>query len=71
MAIRTLRYDGDDILRKKSKPVKELTPRVTELIDDLKENLKLYNGVGLAALQVGVLKRIAVVNIPEFDEEGN
>lgn len=71
MAVRNLRYDGDDILRKTSKPVKEITPRVAELIDDLSENLKEYNGVGLAAVQVGVLKRIAVINVPEFNEEGN
>lgn len=71
MAVRNLRYDGDEILRKTSKPVKEITPRVKELIGDLKENLKVYNGVGLAAVQVGVLKRIAIVNVPEFDEEGN
>ena len=71
MAVRNLRFDGDEILRKKSKKVKEITPRIEELIEDLKENLRRYNGVGLAAVQVGVLKRIAVVNVPEFDEEGN
>ena len=71
MAVRNLRFDGDEILRKKSKPVKEITPRVRELIEDLKENLDIYTGVGLAAVQVGILKRIAVVHVPEFDEEGN
>ncbi len=71
MAIRNMRFDGDEILRKISKPVKEITPRTKELIDDLSENLKEYNGVGLAAVQVGVLKRIAIVNVPSLDEEGN
>lgn len=71
MAIRNMRYDGDEILRKVSKPVKEITPRTEELIRDLSESLKEYNGVGLAAVQVGVLRRIAIVNIPQLDEEGN
>ena len=71
MAIRNMRFDGDEILRKISKPVKEITPRTKELIDDLSENLKEYNGVGLAAVQVGVLKRIAIVNVPSLDAEGN
>ena len=71
MAIRNLRINDDPILRKKSKQVKEMTDRTSELIDDLSESLKEFNGVGLAAVQVGVLKRIAIVNIPEFDEEGN
>lgn len=71
MAIRNMRFDGDEILRKISKSVKEITPRTKELIDDLSENLKEYNGVGLAAVQVGVLKRIAIVNVPSLDEEGN
>lgn len=71
MAIRNMRFDGDEILRKISKPVKEITPRTKELIDDLSENLKEYNGVGLAAVQIGVLKRIAIVNVPSLDEEGN
>lgn len=71
MATRQLRYDGDEILRKTSKPVKEMTDRTRELIDDLSESLKEFDGVGLAAVQVGVLKRIAIVNVPEFDEEGN
>lgn len=74
MAIRNIRTDGDEILRKKSKEVKEITPRTNDLIDDLIENVHEYNGVGLAAVQVGVLKRICVVCVedyPEVDEEGN
>lgn len=75
MAIRNVRQDGDEILRKKSKYVKEITPRTDELIDDLIENVHENNGVGLAAVQVGVLKRICVVSVdapaPIVDEEGN
>ena len=47
MAIRNVRQDGDEILRKKSKVVKEITPRTAELIDDLIENVHEQNGVGL------------------------
>ena len=75
MAERNLRYEDDPILRKKSKDVKEITPRTAELIDDLIENVHAYNGVGLAAIQVGVLKRICVVTVeapePDYDEDGN
>jgi len=74
MALRTIRTEGDEILRKRSKPVKELTPRTKDLIDDLIETVHDSNGVGLAAVQVGVLKRMCVVvveDFPEVDEEGN
>mgnify|MGYP002624861375 CR=1 FL=1 len=64
MALRTIRESGDPILRKISKPVKEITPRMKELIDDLIENMHEAEGVGLAAVQVGILKRIAVVWVP-------
>ena len=70
MALRTIRETGDPILRKVSKPVKEITPRVRELITDLIENMHEAEGVGLAAVQVGILKRIAVVWVPNpYDEE--
>ena len=70
MALRTIREMGDPILRKISKPVKEMTPRTKELIDDLIENMHEADGVGLAAVQVGVLKRVAVVWVPDpYDEE--
>ena len=71
MAIRTIREAGDNILRKKSKPVKNINERTLELIDDMIDTLFEYDGVGLAAVQVGVLKRIAVINIPgpeEYDD---
>ena len=65
MAIRNLRYEGDPILRKTSKEVKEVTPRIRELIDDMLETMYEENGVGLAAPQVGVLKRIVVIDVGE------
>lgn len=65
MAIRNLRVEGDPILRKTSKEVKEVTPKIRELIDDMLETMYEANGVGLAAPQVGVLKRIVVIDIGE------
>lgn len=65
MAIRNLRVEGDPILRKISKEVKEVTPKVKELIDDMLETMYEASGVGLAAVQVGVLKRIVVIDIGE------
>lgn len=65
MAIRNLRVEGDPILRKKSKEVKEVTPKVKELVDDMLETMYESNGVGLAAVQVGILKRIVVIDIGE------
>jgi len=65
MAIRLLRLENDPLLRKKSREVTEITARVTELIEDMKETMYENNGVGLAAVQVGVLKRIFLVDIGE------
>ena len=62
MAIRTIREMGDPVLNKISKEVKETTPRVQDLIDDMFETMYEANGVGLAAVQVGVLKRIVVID---------
>jgi peptide deformylase len=62
MALRNLRYDGDELLRKKSKPVKDITKNVEILIDDLYDTMSHYNGVGIAAPQVGILKRIVIVD---------
>lgn len=62
MAIRTVREIGDPVLNKISKEVKEITPRVQDLIDDMFETMYESNGVGLAAVQVGVLKRIVVID---------
>lgn len=65
MAIRNIRKDGDEVLRKISKPVEKMTPRLEELIDDMLETMKHADGVGLAAPQVGVLRRIIVLDVDE------
>ena len=65
MALRTLRYEGDEILRKKSRLVNEITPKILELLDDMAETMAEKNGVGLAAPQIGVLKRIVVIDMGE------
>lgn len=65
MAIRNIREMGEAVLNKKSKEVKEITERTRELIDDMIETLYEADGVGLAAPQVGVLKRIVVIDIGE------
>ena len=65
MAIRQIRTNGDEILRKKSKEVKEITPSVITLLDDMAETMYEANGVGLAAPQVGILKRVVVIDIGE------
>ncbi len=62
MALRQIREIGDEILLKECREVKEVTPRVRELIDDMFETLYEANGVGLAAPQVGVLKRIVIID---------
>ena len=66
MALRNIVEEGDPVLRKTSKEVKEITPRTLQLLDDLAETMRAAEGVGLAAPQVGVLRRIAVV---EADDE--
>lgn len=63
MAIRKLRYAGDAVLNKRAKEVKEMTPRIRELIMDMLDTMYEANGVGLAAPQVGVLRRIAVIDV--------
>ncbi|MDP2891572.1 MAG: peptide deformylase [Bacillota bacterium] len=62
MALRRILKVGEDILRKKSRPVEKIDGRILELIEDLKETLKDAEGVGLAAPQVGILRRVAIVN---------
>lgn len=65
MALRTIRIMGDEVLTKKSREIKEVTPRIRELIDDMLDTLYDANGVGLAAPQVGVLKRLVVIDVGE------
>ena len=62
MGIRTIREIGDDILRKQAKPIREMTPRIRQLIKDMFETMYDDNGVGLAAPQVGILKRLFVID---------
>ena len=65
MAVREIREIGDPILNKTCKEVKEVTERTLDLIDDMFETMYETNGVGLAAPQVGVLKRIVVIDVSE------
>lgn len=65
MAIRNIREDGDEVLRKKCKPVEKMTERLSTLIDDMFDTMYEANGVGLAAPQVGVLRRIVVIDTYE------
>ena len=58
---------GDDVLRKKCRPVDEITPKIITLLDDMAETMHEANGVGLAAPQVGILRRVVVIEV----EEGN
>ena len=69
MALRQIRIMGDPILEKKSKEVTKVTERTKELIDDMIETLYDQNGVGLAAVQVGVLKRIIVIDVSEEGDD--
>ena len=63
MALRNLRFDGDEILRKKSRVVDEINENTSILLDDMAQTLHKEGGVGLAAPQVGILKRIIIVDI--------
>ena len=65
MAIRNVRVLGDEILTKRAKEVKEMTPKIKELIQDMLETMYEQEGVGLAAPQVGILKRIVVIDVSE------
>ncbi|MBC8538038.1 peptide deformylase [Christensenellaceae bacterium NSJ-63] len=68
MALRNIIQEPSEQLRKISRPVKEITPRIEILLDDLAETMKAADGVGLAAPQVGVLRRAVVIDIG--DEHG-
>lgn len=65
MAIRNLRYEKDEILRKKSREVDVIDEKIQTLIDDMIETMYKYNGVGLSAVQVGILKRVVVIDIDD------
>lgn len=63
MALRNLRYEDDPILRKKSRVVEKIDKKLQTLIDDMLETMSDHEGVGLAAPQVGILKRVAVIDV--------
>ena len=65
MALRTIRELGDPVLGKRAKEVREMTPKLRQLIADMKETMYEADGVGLAAPQVGMLKRIVVIDVSE------
>lgn len=65
MAIRIIRVDKDEILKKKSREVEVIDEKIQTLIDDMIETMYKFNGVGLSAVQVGVLKRVVVIDIDD------
>ncbi len=65
MAKLTIVKEGDPVLRKTSRPVEEITPRILQLLDDMTETMRAANGCGLAAVQVGVLRRVVVIETEE------
>ena len=67
MALRNIREMGDSVLNKPCKEIKEMTPRLRDLIEDMIDTMYEANGVGLAAPQVGVLKRVVVIDVTGED----
>ncbi len=65
MALLKIVKEGDELLRKTSRPVTEITPRILQLLDDMADTMRHANGVGLAAVQVGVLRRVVVIEVEE------
>ena len=65
MALRTIRVQGDPVLTKKCREISEITPKIKELAADMIDTMYEANGVGLAGPQVGVLKRIVVIDVGE------
>ena len=65
MAIRIIREEGDEILKKKSREVEKIDEKIQALIQDMLETMHKLNGVGLAAVQVGILKRVVVIDLYE------
>lgn len=63
MALRKIVVEGDPVLKKKSRPVEKFDARLAELLDDMRQTLYSAEGVGLAAVQVGVLRRVVVVDV--------
>ena len=69
MAIRSVVQVGDEILRKKSKPVKEFDEKLWELLDDMRETMIKNEGCGLAAVQVGILRQVIVIDVNNMQME--
>lgn len=67
MAIRKIRYIGDECLKKVCKPVTKMTPATVELIEDMFDTMYEARGVGMAAPQVGILRRICVIDVMDED----
>lgn len=65
MAKLQIRKVGDEVLRKVCRPVEEITPRILTLLDDMTETMRAADGCGLAAPQVGILRRIVVIEVEE------
>lgn len=65
MAVRVIRIDGDPILRKKSRRIEKINDRIKELLNDMVDTMEHANGLGLAAPQIGVLRRAVVIDIGE------
>lgn len=65
MAIRNLRYEGDEILKKRSREIEVIDDKIKELAQDMMETMHKWDGLGLAAPQVGILKRIIVIDLYE------
>ena len=68
MAIRIIREDGDEILRKKARQVEEVNDKIREILEDMVETMHQFNGVGLAGPQIGILKRLVVIDL--YDDNG-
>lgn len=69
MAIRTIREEGDEMLKKVSKPVEVVDDKIRELVKDMIDTMHKFNGIGLAAVQVGVLKRVLVIHTDYENEK--
>ncbi len=65
MALLKIVKEGDELLRKTSRPVETITPRILQLLDDMADTMHHADGVGLAAVQVGVLRRVVVIEVEE------
>ena len=68
MALRQIRLNGDEILRKKAREVDTVDDKIRELLHDMLETMHKYNGVGLAGPQVGILKRVIVIDLYDGEE---